>query len=317
MTRQSFSTVVPTVQLAVDSTSLGAYKKCPRYYQLSILEGWEPRDQSIHLAFGIALHQARERYERLRLNAATHDEALEAVFQQAASETWNRALGRPEALWSQPGNKTRRTLLQTIVWFLDAKAKDDPFETLVLADGRPAVELSFAFDSGFLAPTGERIVLCGHLDRIGKLNGAAYIIDIKTSKYDVSYSGWFDQFTPGNQFSMYTLAGRVAFGVPVRDLVVDGVQVGVGFARFERGTVHRSDETLAEWLADVGEWLVDMGRSATAGYWRMNDTSCDKYGGCDFRRVCSASPSARAHRLASDFRKRADGGWDPLRVREG
>ena len=38
--------------------------------------------------------------------------------------------------------KTRFTLLRSVVWYLE-QFENDPCETVILADGRPAVELSF------------------------------------------------------------------------------------------------------------------------------------------------------------------------------
>jgi hypothetical protein len=204
------------------------------------------------------------------------------------------------------------SLLRTIVWYLDQIAEDDPLKTVVLAGGNPAVELSFRFDSGYQTKsTGEPFVLCGHLDRIATLNDIPYVVDIKTTSHSLDPS-WFASFTPGNQFSMYCLAGRVAFGIPVKALIVDGVQVGGTFSRFARAPVARDDETTSEWLADTGVWLARLDDCANTGVWPMNDKSCDAWGGCPFRPVCSRPPSAREHWLKTDYTRRI---WDPLQVR--
>jgi hypothetical protein len=42
----------------------------------------------------------------------------------------------------------------------------------------------------------------------------------------------------------------------------------------------------------------------------MNDTACDKYGGCEFREVCSKSPSVRDKFLKADFKQEEP--WNPL-----
>jgi ATP-dependent exoDNAse (exonuclease V) beta subunit len=306
----SFSALLPGMQLAVDSTSLGEFKTCPRKYYYSILRGLQPRGGSVHLTFGIWMHSARELYEKKKVEGVAHDLALDSVLDWALRETWNETLGRP---WiSGHDLKTRQTLIQSIVWYLDALGRDDSFETLVLKNGKPAIELSFKFDLGLRTRNDEPILLCGHIDRIATLNEVPYILDIKTSTYAPD-ARWAKQFTPGNQFSIYTLAGRTAFGVQVRDLIVDGVQVGVGFSRFGRHLIPRDDETLAEWLDDASMNIAHMEEYAAAQYWPQNDTSCQKFGGCPFIDLCARKPAAREKWLGGEFEKRV---WDPLRSRE-
>ena len=52
------------------------------------------------------------------------------------------------------------------------------------------------------------------------------------------------------------------------------------------------------------------------GYWPMNDTACDKFGGCRFRGICSKSPSVRERFLSTDYVKLPkEDRWNPLRSR--
>lgn len=305
----SFSRLVPDLQLGVDSTSLGTYKECPRKYYYSIILGLVPREESPHLTFGLLLHKAREDYDRARLSGRSHEQALDLVLDAVLRSTWNKALKRPSL--GDHKTKNRMSLVRTVVWYLDVMAQKDSFETLRLANGQPAVELSFRFAPGWYTAEGEEIILCGHLDRIGLLNGIPYILDVKTTSQSLGES-FFKQFSPHNQFSLYTLAGQVVYEQPIKSIIVDGVQVGVGFSRFQRKLIERSEEQLVEWLGETQEWIEEMGDSARRGRWKLNDKSCDHYGGCPFREVCGSSPSAREHRLKKDFVKRV---WDPLQAR--
>jgi hypothetical protein len=58
---------------------------------------------------------------------------------------------------------------------------------------------------------------------------------------------------------------------------------------------------------DLRHWLHNAETYATNGYWPQNDTSCDKFGGCKFREVCSRSPKVRDAYLKATFDK-----LDPL-----
>ena len=305
----SFSPQLPTLQLAIDSTSLGAFKQCPRYYQLAIVDGWEPQHQSVHLTFGLWLHQAREQYEHKRSAGHNHQTALRHTLRLALEWTWDRQLARP--WFSDHKLKNRLTLLRSIVWYLDEFGDQDPLQTVQLANGRPALELSFQFNSGIESVTGEQIVFCGHLDRIARLNDEPYIIDIKTTGSTISPS-FFEQFTPGNQFSMYALAGTLVYSEPIRGLIVDGLQIAVGFTKCQRGLVPRTRAQLEIWLDEASWWIEQMQNCALREYWPQNDKSCHNYGGCQFRSVCSKAPSAQQLALRMGFKKRV---WDPLQRR--
>lgn len=305
----SFSPSLPTLQIAWDSTSLGALKTCPRLYQYSILEGWQPRRISVHLTFGLLYHAALERYDHARALGQDHDGALIAALRYAMTETWDKTLRRP---WvSDDKYKNRLTLIRSIIFYLD-QFRDDPLVTLILANGKPAVELSFQLDLDWKSYlSDEPFVLCGHLDRIASMNDETYIVDRKTTKSSVTPQFW-EKYTPDNQFSTYLLAGKVVFRLPLKGLIVDVAQVQVNNSTFHRGFVTRTDSQLEEWRDDLGWWINQAQSYAAAGYWPQNDKSCDMYGGCPFRSICSKAPSVRRDWLEASFDRRK---WDPLQRR--
>lgn len=306
----SFSRIQPGLQLAVDSTSLGEFKTCPRRYYYRIIRGLQPLTISHHLTFGLLYHGALERYDHRRSALASHDDALDFAVEWVLKETWDSTLQRP-AGWGD-SNKNRMTLLRTIVDYLDKFGEADPMTTVQLANGKPAVELSFSFFSGLKSElTGEPFTFCGHLDRLASLNGIPYVQDRKTTSHTIS-PGWFAQFSPHNQFSLYSLAAQVVWSVPVRGVILDGAQVAVGFSRFERALIGRDQSQLEEWHRDAGYQLRAMELCAKEEYWPMNDQSCDKYGGCPFRSICSKPPASREQWLQSEFRVQV---WDPLERR--
>lgn len=309
----SFSPILPTLQIALDSTSLGAFKTCPRLYQLSILEGWKPREESIHLTWGLLIHAAIEQYYRLTFGGASHNDALDEVVWTALRNTWKD--GRP---WqSDEPTKTRLTLIRTIVWYLDRFGQNDPLKTLQLSDGRPAVELSFRFPTEIKSRTSETFILCGHIDRIVTFNDSPWIVDFKSTKSTLT-NRFFASFSPDNQFSIYIIAGQIMYSIPVSGIIIDGCQTAVTFSRFERQLSQRSEYQISEWLDDLPYWLENLEKSAhnlasKGKNFPMNDKSCGMYGGCPYRPVCSApSESTRQDLLKAGYYKRI---WDPLQAR--
>jgi hypothetical protein len=305
----AFSPKLPALQLAWDSVSLGTLKECPRKYELSIVKGWRSRAAAVDLEFGIFLHSARERYYHARASGGTHEQAQRTGLDWLLSATWNEELSRP---WTGDQNKNRFTLARTFVWYTEQwGARSDPLEQVMLANGRPAVEVSFRFELPY-GPEGsgeeEHFSLCGHLDRLVRFNSGLWVSDLKSTRHTLDAS-YFQQFSPDNQMSLYTLAGQVVCGERTNGIIIDAAQVAVGFTRFARGLVQRTEAQLEEWLQGLRVLLRQAESYARANFWPQNDKACFR---CPFRQVCGRTPHVREQWLKADFERRV---WDPLQVR--
>lgn len=307
------------IQYAIDSTSIGWMKTCPRLYYYNMILGYRPKEESIHLRFGIEYHKALEQYDMGRANAQTHEEAQHIVVYELMQRLADYE-DPPEGAKASARVKTKENLVRSVVWYLE-NFKDDPAKTYIKTDGKPAVEQSFRFELGFaprLQPVGEGLtgaqpyLLCGHLDRVVTFNDELFVMDRKTTTTTPS-EYYFNQYEPNNQMTLYTLAGQIILKSPVKGVIIDVAQVAVGFSRFVRGITYRSPDQIEEWLEDLKHHLAAMENYATEGYWPQNDTACDKFGGCRFREVCSRSPAVRRVFLESDFTREEP--WNPLVVR--
>lgn len=304
----SFSRTVPGLQIAWDSTSLGLLKSCPWKYYLAMIEGWESKRRATPLTFGIWFHEAAEEYHKLRAQEIDHDEAVLQVVKSALLKSGERDEEGSWIPWTSDDNRrSRYTLVRSVVWYLDTYV-DDPVRTVIRDNGKPAVELSFRLPINLSSPDGTDYMLCGHIDRVGDLDGQLYVTDYKTSGTTLS-SHFFSKFSPGNQMSLYTFAGNVIFGRPLSGVIIDGIQCAVGFNRYARGFAQRTPNQIEEWLDDTMMWIRMAEVYAKAQEWPMNDTSCSMYGGCTFQGVCGSDPSVRQAHLDSDFTRRV---WDPL-----
>jgi PD-(D/E)XK nuclease superfamily len=306
----AFSPTIPFLQLAWDSTSLGFLKECPRKYFLTIVSSTVTKDQSVHLTFGILYHSALEAYDRARAEGKSHAQAKIFAVRTALTQSWNRELRRA---WNSGDQyKNRLTLVRSIVWYL-AQYENDPVATIILANGRPAVELSFRYSTTYISPDGSPYILCGHLDRVGRLENLPFIIDRKTTKYQLE-ERWFSQFSPDNQMTLYSFSGKIVYQLPTQGVMIDGAQVLVNSTRFKRGFTHRTDSQLNEWYRELGYWLDQAAYFASSQFWPMNDKSCGNYGGCPFRGICDKSPEVREMFL-NDPSKFTVRSWNPLQIR--
>lgn len=321
------------IRYAWDSTTLGALKTCPRMYQYLYIDGWGSTEESVHLRFGSEYHQAFQDYALSRAAGIDHNASVFDVVRELLIRTADFA-PNPE---TRAGKyKSRNILLRAVIWYLD-EHEHDPAETYIKADGKPAVELSFRFELdwgpqvsstplGAIMPVDltppQPYLLCGHLDKVVSLNGALFVMDHKTSMSTLS-SNYFDQWSPSNQMTLYSLAAKVIIDAPVRGVILNAAQLMLDYekssdygARFVRGVTYRTPDQLGEWLADLHYWLDLAERYAVEDYFPMNDTACGNYGGCRFRDVCSKSSQVREKFLQSDFHKQTeDEIWNPLRAR--
>lgn len=299
-------------QFAWDSTSLGLIKTCPRLYQYTMIEGWSTKGEAIHLRFGIEYHQALHDYELAKADGMDHEHALRSTIAQLLVRILDF---NPNPQTNSEQLKTRDHLVRTVVWYLDHFI-DDPAKTVILDNGKPAIELSFKFELDWgPQQSNQPFLLCGHLDRVVDFQDDFFVMDRKTT---TSTPGpyYFNQFEPNNQMTLYSLASQVILSSPVKGVIIDAAQIAVGFSRFTRSFTYRTKDQLEEWLWDLKYLLVQAETYATEEYWPMNDTACDKFGGCKFRGICSKSPQVREQFLKSNFIKLEEKDrWNPLKKR--
>lgn len=329
------------LQTAWDSTSLGLLKECPAKYNMTILQGYQSRGSNVHLHFGLCYHSALEHYDKRRATGEGHEAALADTVRHTLTisrtplhkhdcgcgnslsiatrlEACN-ICGRTDITvtnvtqaWdSYDKYKNLMNLVRTVVWYLD-HFDQHPLETVILANGKPAVELSFKMETPWTAPDGAQYLMCGHLDKLAKMGDQTYIVDRKTTKSQLG-SDYFNKYSPDNQMSLYTIAGRTVFGYNMTGVIIDGAQIGVNFSRFERGFTTRTPDHTDEWLKDAYIYIKQNEAYVAADHWPMNDKACGNFGGCTFADVCRKAPGVRKQFLETGFDKRI---WDPLKNRE-
>ena len=336
LTHGSASPFLPgtKIQYAYDSTSLGMLKTCPRLYQYTMIDGWASKDESVHLTFGIHYHSALQNYDIAKAAGASHDEAMHSAITQAMHDIEGWEVDRT----SKAGKyKNPETLISLVVGYLD-HYEDDPAETYIKSDGTAAVELSFRFELDWGPEAGQRDIshldldtpagmsaantanqpylLSGHLDRVINFNDNLFVLDHKTTTTTLT-DYYFAQYEPSNQMTLYSLAGHTVLDAPIKGVCISGAQIMLTEPnRFVRRFTYRTPDQLDEWLMDLRFHLANAEHYATVEYWPMNDTACDKFGGCKFRGVCSKSPQVREMFLKTDFVKlEEDQKWNPLRSR--
>lgn len=309
------------IQYAWDSTSIGWMQECWRKYKYAMIDGWRTKSESVHLSYGIYYHSALELYDRLRFKGHTFDYSQREAVRWVLNETWDFETGKP---WeTDHEKKTRETLVRSVIWYLE-HFKDDPAQTVALANGEPAVELTFQMDLGFgIDLTDEWInageirprqnyILTGHIDRIVNFANDLFVTDRKTTSMALNQR-YYDTYKPHTQMTNYTLAGQVVFSAPVKGVLIDAAQINIGATNYGRGVTYRTKAELEEHIEELRtEWFPEALRHAKENSWPHNPQACHRYDGCQFRKVCGSDPAMRERMLESNFIKHP---WNPLEPR--
>lgn len=333
---KSISKQNPNLQFALDSTTLGSFKTCMWYGYLRHILNLVPLREPAPLTFGRHLHTGFEHYHRHLAEGMNTDEALAKahlkMWKDACVETKDNQpceicegcladelCSAPEqvekvSLWHSGRNeRTMLTLSRALILYADTY-DPDPAETLILADGRPAVELSFDFSPGYEFHTGDKLHLCGHIDRLVTFKDRLWVTDYKTSGYPLDKK-FFNKFNPHNQMTLYTIASQIHFEQPTEGIIIDGIQLLVGSTRFARGLSYRTAMQLEDWLTDLYLFLDYYDLCAERGAFPKCDMEsvCNAFfKPCIFKEACTAAPEMEKAILRSQFKTEV---WDPLTPR--
>jgi hypothetical protein len=296
-----------------------------------MIQGWQSRDESIHLRFGIEYHTALQEYAIAKAKGIKHEDAIHDTIRSLHSRVYDWNVDRTTRAGKY---KNRESIVSLVIDYLDHFVVD-PAETFILESGDPAVELSFRLEmdwgpnhsrlplmesieasvdehkpelgEGFpvnLERNSQPYLLCGHLDRVVNFADNLYVMDHKTSLTTIDSPYYKNQWSPSNQMTLYTYAGNIILHSPIKGVIVSAAQILLEDPnKFGRHMSYRTQDQLAEWTDDLRFWLGQAEAFATANYWPQNDTSCGKFGGCKFREVCSKSPQVRESYLKASFDK--------------
>lgn len=312
------------LQFAWDSVSLSNALACWRRYQYNIIEGWEHRGgrSAIALTFGIAFHSAMQFYQEEIAKEPDHDGAILRALVRLHATSEFAALPNDDDIselrddtpedddgitFRNSKLRTKYYLVRAVVWYLEHYRKD-PIKTWILQDGTPAVEQSFRIE------LFDDFILSGHFDRVGIVNDRFVVVDYKTTK-SLS-SQFFSAFDLSHQLTGYFLAGKLALPSEVSEVVVDGIALLVGGAKFGRAPSRRTPSQVEEYLDDV-KAVTDAAevhsdrKGADPSYdYPKNTMSCYF---CDFKDICRQPREFRRRYLAMNFEQKRP--WNPLENR--
>ncbi len=282
-----FSKINPELRLAWSASSLGNLV-CMRKYYYSSVKRYRRTISNIDLEWGSVYHEALEGYDKT-LKALGKESALLYALRVAFS----KAKACPIILASEENTKNLRTLIRTIIWYVEEYGDTAP--ALEFPNGVIASELEFALPLGMKASTGEDYLIYGKLDGILDLGDELWIRERKSSRTTItSKSFYLKRYHPDTQMSTYDLAGHLLFpDLRLEGVMIEQCQTAVGFARFRRHEIRRVDAQREEFLRDIKILIKQAETCLLDGYMPKNEKACDANFGCDYRKYCDMNPLSR------------------------
>lgn len=324
----------PMFPHAVDSTMMEAWRSCHQKLFRQYIEHWKPKQESVHLVAGGAFAKGVEVGRRAFFEGEFQIPEMEEFRNEEGFTDWKV---RWNTIKAESGNseaseaaglaaliavygdfecpadsaKSReRTAGALEFYFSQYPLGGDGLEPLTFANGKRAIEFSFAEPLDFLHPvTGDPVLYTGRADMLAKYAGGQYVVDEKTTTQ--LGASWPRQWEMRSQFTGYIWAAARA-GIKLDGAVVRGISILKTKYDTLSPLTYRSPYEVDRWYTQTLYDLQDMQRAWERGYWDWNlGHSCAEYGGCAFTPVCKSDHPENW--LPMYFEPRV---WDPLARRE-
>lgn len=172
-------------------------------------------------------------------------------------------------------------------------------------DGWKIIEVERPFIKELYQDEDLRILYTGKIDLIVEDPQIGIcVVDHKKTKRNERPS------TLSNQFTGYSWATEIQYVIVNK----------VGFQktltpeeRFKRHVLFYTEDMWNQWVTDTIWWGKMYAYHIEEGVWPRNLTSCDKYGGCIYQRICEAgTEEGRAAIINTEFKVGEH--WDPTKV---
>ena len=278
-------------QIRWDASSIETFLTCPKLYHLSYLQGYRPAFPALAANFGRAVHRGIELLDEARHGGQVRGAATLHALTGMIEEYGQSLRDCPDGAWNL------EAATRAVVWRAE-EYWNDTLTTSTMPDGSAALEVRFETP----IPNTEYRV-SGIIDRLADYQDEVFVIDTKTTKQALGQN-YFKYYEPCNQVMVYLWVTRRLLGLPVKGMIIDGVQTGVSFTRFGRQPFYVDDSRIDEWFDSLLVHLKHADEYAAANHYPNNFASCANKGGCKFRAVCSQPLAQRKYWLNEDFVKK-------------
>ena len=310
--------------IVIDSTLIKTFRACPQKYNYFNIQHYVPKSRKSAPSFGIAMHEGIAVFRQMRMSGKRYPEAVE-IGQAALQKAYTEHM--PLEAQSEVMQDDRRSITNAIRLYhgfcqhfepcgYTYTHIEVPFALWLGQIKVPNLDIDGTWSGWIL----KDVIYTGIIDAVLEFGGLAYVTDIKTTGMNITES-WLDGFKMDQGLPGYLLAARELLGANTNHAMVHAMWIqkepksGKGKPLdeyFHTKPLYWDEDQLAEWqqntLRTVG--MIEEAKGSNRYIMDFGASSCNSFGvGCDYRNVCSLTPSARPQRLEMDYRKAL---WTPL-----
>ena len=275
--------------VAVSPSRLNTMQSCMTKYDLTYNQKWVSVTPPDYLEEGTLMHKMLAQYYKLKMhrsrwqqNKKTHADIVDICVRVGNHTAVSMVLDYDKV----------ENVIKSFREYCTFYANDG-WDNILFIEAPAAKVL---YESNELTILVEGIIDLG----IGLSNCPVMPVDFKTAKqkkYPEEMS---------NQFIAY------CWMLGVHNIVVGKVglqKTKQGADKFQRHTLSYTQDIIDEWVSDTIWWVRHYLELEKQDYYPKDRTSCDKYAGCIFKKVCMSDRLLREWKLRSRFEQRERKGF--------
>lgn len=291
--------------LNIDSQMLNSIQNCARKTQYSFVYNLQPLEKEEALEKGDLMHKMLEVYYSLKLDeGANMDSPLWLELMNNAdirpAKTNAVEIGVDAGIYFASQMAIPAEISEEVIEQFKAYCefyRHDDWHPISVEE----VGSKIMYESEDL-----RIVYSFKVDLIAEKGNIIAPFDHKTSKQRKEPSSLSNQFI-GYCYALGTntiIVNKIGFQKTLKPA-----------ERFQRYVLSIDNARIEEWAENSIFWIIQYARYMEKDIFPMNLTSCDKYNGCIFRRICETDRENRGWKLERDFKTVEQ--WDVAKALEG
>lgn len=276
--------------LNVDSSILNVIQNCARKAQYSFIYNLQPHEKDEALEKGDLMHKMLEAYYSMKLDNGPN----------IKSGLWQELINEAEI---HPSEDIVETSIQAGIYFASKMSIPSSVSEEVIDQFKAYTEF-YRYDEWhplYVEHVGSKILFQSDdltivynfkIDLIAERGRDIVPFDHKTG------SRRKDPSELSNQFIGY------CYALGVNSLMVNkiGFQKSLKPAeRFQRFPLIVSESQIREWREEAIYWTVEYDKLIQDNYFPRNLTSCDKYSGCIFQKICKTDRDSRQWKIDREF----------------
>lgn len=292
--------------LSIDATTLNAFQNCARKAKYSFIDNLRPPEKEEALERGDLIHKMMEVYYSLQLkNFDFNTEVWKEIISSGIKAPANKKHEVIRDFSIQIGQYFSTKMDLGIEDIEESIFQFREYANYYQHDSWCPLAVEEVGSKILFENEEYKFIYNFKIDLVAEQGKIIAPFDHKTSRRRQEPSSL------SNQFIGY------CYGLGMSNIVINKIGFQKSLTpqqRFNRFILTIDDARINEWVENTVWWCARLVQAKENDNWPMNLTSCDKYSGCIYSRLCESDPESRLYKIERDFK--VDRPWDVARELE-